>query len=93
MNNTTFFLLQAFKAELTEKLKIVEQIRSTFNQLHGDDVTSSAHQTTQVLHKAKLDAIDETGAAQQLRNMYQVTIPYKTQNSKTQKYEEIKQHL
>ena len=69
MNYTAFFPLQAFKAELTEKLKIVEQIRSTFNQVHGDGVTSSAHQTTQVLHKTKLDAIDETGAAQQLRNI------------------------
>lgn len=76
-SNLTHLLIQAFKAELTEKLKIVELMRAQFNQHQGDDVLTAAHQTTQVLHKAKLDAIDETGAAQQLRNMFQV-IPSST---------------
>lgn len=48
-------------------------IRSQFGHKYGDDVTAAALQTTQILHKAKLDAIDEAGAAQQLRNMYQVS--------------------
>lgn len=65
-------IIQAYKAELSERLKLTEQLRSKFAGL-GDDVSNKVHQTTQVLHKAKLRAIDLTSASQQLRRLYNVS--------------------
>ncbi|XP_067943129.1 nesprin-1-like [Watersipora subatra] len=49
---------------------LIDNLDDHFSTL-GTEVVTAAYQVTQALHKAKLEAIDDTGAAQQLRSLYQ----------------------
>jgi len=59
------------KAELGERLSLLESIRSRYSSC--EEVKSAVEDAIAVLHQAKLEAIELTGAAQQLRNIYLVS--------------------